>query len=283
MTKQQFIDRWVAEVQRQRAKPHNCTSSWEAVQALRELADMYPRRRFTSGSLCRKKYIEDLVREASRYQAERAQVAESNQAFKEVLKLLAKIQVKIRRQTKFVQKKSGGAFRCVANALGDLQKDVERRTSELRTWYSGFWYRTLAAYPSMKADFKNVWIALPSSEEWDLRHEERYTGGVARGVKRSSELPGLNAAPKRTIDLDRRFQLRAARIIEREFSDLSMETLARMVVLVYLCFGLAHECAGELEIVPGSGKLTIGAVYEKLKRHKRNRAKGSTMGVRHDS
>lgn len=197
-------------------------------------------------------------------------MAESNRAFKEALKLLAKIRTKVQRQTTAMQKESDLAFRLVANSLVDLQKEIERCTTELSAWHSVFWQRTLRTYPSTKADLKDVWILLLSPGESGLPQEERYTGAVLQGgIERSSKLPDPKPEPIRTMDLHTRFQLRVASILEREFPRLSMETLARLIVLVYLCFNLVHESSGELLIGPNSEKLTVGAVYEKLKRQKR--------------
>jgi hypothetical protein len=266
VTKQEFIDRWMEEMER--AKRHHRTSYWEAEQVLRELDDQYPRR-FTTRALRRAQYIEDLVREATKYESVRTQVAESNRAFKEAFEVLANIRTKVQRQKTAMQKKSGPAFLRVADSFADLQKEVERCTSELRAWHSVFWRRTLTTYPSKKADLKEVWIPLPSPGEWGLPQEESYTGAVAEGVERSSRLPNPKPDPKRTIDLDGRFQLRVAGMFEEEFPDLSMETRARLVVLVYVCFDLVKASEGELGIRPDSAKLTVGAVYEKLKRQKR--------------
>lgn len=280
VTKQQFIDRWMAE--KKRAKDR--TSYWEGEQALKELDDKYPRR-FTTHSLRRAQYIEDLIREATRYQAVRAQVADSNQAFKKAFKLLSTVSTKIQQQTTAMQKESGLAFLHVADSLDSLQKEVERRTTELRAWRSVFWHRTLAAYPSTKADLKEVSIPVPSEGEWGLPHEQHYTGAVAQGVERSSKLPDQKPEPKRTIDLDTRFQLRVAGIFEREFRQVSMETRARLVVLVYICFGLAVEDKGTGELkIQSKQNLTVGAVYEKLKRQKRATAKelSSAAAGRHD-
>lgn len=67
VTKGQFIHGWVAEVQRLRAQRRDRTSYWEGEQALKELDDEYPRG-FTTRSLRRAQYVEDLVREATRYE-----------------------------------------------------------------------------------------------------------------------------------------------------------------------------------------------------------------------
>jgi hypothetical protein len=172
-----------------------------------------------------------------------------------------------------MKQKSGPAFRLVSRSLVDISKEIDRCSRQLRKTRSEFWRKQLRTYPGKWDNPQETWIALPqSAREWDLPQEESYTGAVAEGVERSSRLPNPKPDPKRTIDLDGRFQLRVAGIFEEEFPDLSMETRARLVVLVYICFDLVKASEGELGIRPDSATLTVGAVYEKLKRQKRRRA-----------
>jgi hypothetical protein len=266
VTTKQFVARWSEEMER--ADRYGCESYWEAEDAVKELRDKYPRR-FRTHSLPRV-ILKDLVREAKVYEHLRTEVAESNRAFKSALSLLASLRLKARKQATTMKQKPGPAFRLISRSLVDISKEIERCSRRLKETRSEFWRKELRTYPGKWDNPQEVWIALPqSATEWDLPHEESYTGAVAEGVERSSRLPNPKPDPKRTIDLDGRFQLRVAGMFEEEFPDLSMETRARLVVLVYVCFDLVKASEGELGIRPDSAKLTVGAVYEKLKRQKR--------------
>lgn len=282
VTTKQFVARWSEEIVR--AERHGRESYWEGEEAVKDLRDKYPRW-FRTHSLP-SVMLKDLVREVRVYEHLQTEVAESNRAFKSALSLLASLRLKLRRKATTMKRKSGRAFRLISGSLLDISKEIERCSRELKETRSVFWRKELRTYPGKWDDPQEVWIALPqSATEWDLPQEESYTGEVAAGVGRSSRLPNPKPDPKRTIDLDGHFQLRVAGMFEEEFPDLSMETRARMVVLVYVCFDLAKASEGELGIRPGSAKLTVGAVYEKLKRQKRRQAvtSAASLGKSNDS
>ena len=66
--------------------------------------------------------------------------------------------------------------------------------------------------------------------------------------------------------LDRDLQLKIATILRPEFRKITKATIARLVVLAYICCGLVEENeAGEICIKGSKTRLTPSAVYQKLK------------------
>ena len=261
VTTKQFIDRWSKEMRR--AEQHDRGSYWEAEEAIKELGE--------SRSL-RREILKDLLREAQVYERLRLQIAESNRAFKSAMLLVATLRRKASRTAAAIKQKSGPACELISRHLVDIITQMERCSNKLEETRSNFWQIQLRPYPLKGDNPQEVWIALPTSgEEWDSPRDVCYEGKVAEGIIRASKLPDPTPEPKRTIDLDYRFQLRVAAIMDQQFQfpKLTMETRARLVVLVYICFGFAKVREGELWIPANREKLTVGAVYEKLKRQKR--------------
>ena len=266
VTTKHFADRWSKEMGR--AEISRRQSYWEAEAAVRELGEKFPRWLRTRS--LRREILKDLRREADAYQRLRRQVAESNQAFKSALGLIAIIRRKIKQAASASRQEPGPANKVVSRFLADLTMQLERSSENLEKARSNFWRIQLRPYPLERDNSQEVWIALPLSEkEWGSALDFRYEGKVAEGIARTAKLPESDPNPIRTIALDRRFQLRVAAIMDQQFPDLSMETQARLVVLVYICFGLVRESAGVIRIQYNLQKLTVGSVYEKLKRQKR--------------
>jgi hypothetical protein len=73
----------------------------------------------------------------------------------------------------------------------------------------------------------------------------------------------------RRIDLDSRFQVRFAVVLRHylqlKITHVSLTTIARLVVLTYICGGLAGEQGGKLTIAGTGKRLTVGAVDQKLR------------------
>ena len=268
VTTKQFVDRWSKEVSH--AERHDRGYYWEAEEAIKELGEKFPRWLRTRS--LRREILKDLLREAQAYEHWRCQVAESNRAFKSALSLVATLRRKASRKAAAVQQKSGPACELISRYLVDVITQMERCSKKLEEARSNFWRIRLRPYPLKRDNSQEVWIALPTAnEEWASPRDVFYEGKVAEGLIRTARLPDSKPDPKRTIDLDQRFQLRVAAIMDQQFPNpkLTMETLARLVVLVYLCFDLVTEKAGEIRIRSNLEQLTVGAVYEKLKRQKR--------------
>ncbi len=65
---------------------------------------------------------------------------------------------------------------------------------------------------------------------------------------------------------DRDLQLKIAIILRHKFPKIGKATIARLVVLAYICCGLLEENeAGEMCIKGSKTRLTPSAVYQKLK------------------
>ncbi|MFZ0914500.1 MAG: hypothetical protein WAN09_14545 [Candidatus Korobacteraceae bacterium] len=266
VTIKHFVDRWSKEMGR--AERYGRESHWEAEEAIKELGEKFPHWLRTRS--LRREILKDLLREAQAYEYLRDQVAESNRAFRSALSLVATLRRKTSRKAAAMRQKSGPACELISRYLVDVTTQMERCSKELEEARSNFWRIRLSPYPLKRDNSQEVWIALPtSSEEWDSPRDVFYEGKVAEGVMRTAKLSDPKPDPKRTIDLDQRFQLRVATIIDQRFPNLSMETRARLVVLIYICFGLVSVSDGEIRIRSNSEELTAGAVYEKLKRQKR--------------
>jgi hypothetical protein len=282
VTIKHFVDRWSKEMGR--AERYGRASQWEAEEAIKELGERFPH--WLKTRSLRREVLKDLLREAQAYEHLRCQVAESNRAFKSALSLVATLRRKASRKAAAMRQKSGPASELILGYLVDITTQMERCSRELEEARSNFWRIRLRPYPLKRDNPQEVWIALPTSgEEWDSPRDVFYEGKVAEGVMRASKLPDPKSEPKKTTDLDHRFQLRVAAILGQRFPNLSMETRARLVVLIYICFGLVSVSDGEIRLRSNSRKLTVGAVYEKLKRQKRRRVAAPTasLGKSNDS
>jgi hypothetical protein len=140
-----------------------------------------------------------------------------------------------------------------------------------------FWGKVLAANA---AEFDEAAESLPDSGQFGriaysafseeaILEESSPVGYINTAEKRSGEAHVSRKRVERVNtlrDLDRDLQLKIATVLRHEFPKLRKSTIARLVVLAYICCGLVEENeAGETCIKGNKSRLTPSAVYQKLK------------------
>jgi hypothetical protein len=255
LTKGVFKDNWAAAMRQRRGREHwdrkhLTTRELEAEGYFPECATVIP-------------FAEEVVRECWIYEQHRKQVVQLNRMNREAIAFLRETEKKlVGMEKRFLQESHLPTALRMASRLQELSELVGKHREGIQKNIN--WQRALRTYPLTAEDWEDTLIALP-----DLAGDPResavlaFTGHLAKKASRSESLP-QPATLTRELDLDRRFQVRIAMILQRAYPGISKMTIARLVVLVYICANLV-EMKGGLRIPGSKHPLTAGAVYEKIK------------------
>ncbi len=179
-----------------------------------------------------------------------------DQEVAEVLGVLKRVEERL-----LVSRKTTGP-QDLKGIFAKLASIVSQEKSSLEESKGSYWEQQLVATRSAR----NKWLI----DMEELREV------IPRELLQVEEIFSNVSFPRKLIrrsDVDKRFQIRTATILRRYLADVSLETLSRLVVLCYLCGGLATVIDGAAYIraapskatIPAKRELTVGAVYQKLK------------------
>lgn len=255
VTKEQFLQRWIAELGNSNVP--NWTA-WDATAAIKELSKDPIRFYLVKDPLC----ADDLVREADVYECHRQHVSDLNQMFDDVEDLLKTIKRRVAKQESGLYKRIAvPTAEGVSHLLSDLLTYIADKQKALLEMKATAWEDALKTYPLRTEDYDHVRFGLGDPEPYFKQYADPH---LQRLIDRSQSLPHLSRL-LRAIDLDRRFQIRVAAILAREFRHLSKMTIARLVVLTYICADLVDTMNGAIRIRGHNRDLTHSAVYERIR------------------
>ena len=192
--------------------------------------------------------VKKLNRELFVYRCHCSEVARRNQEFND---LLAKLQGAINRLSE-----RGIHFPESKAVLMENRKYLQSQIRRLRKTRDTFWTDRLHDYGEDRPLMFEGETLKPIPMEDEQAHEKlfeaaRYTDKLVRDV-----------------DLDRRFQVRLAVIFRhylRRREGVSLSTIGKLIILYYICTGLACERDDGALIVKGTNRnLTIGSVVQRL-------------------
>jgi hypothetical protein len=256
LTKGVFKDNW-ADAMRQRRgrehwdRKHLTTRELEAKGYFPECATAIP-------------FAEEVVRDCWVYEQNRKHVAQLNRLHREAIAFLGETEKRlVGMEKRFRQESHLPVALQMASRLQELSKLVGIHREGFQKNID--WRRALRTYPLTEDDWEDTLIAMPDipgdpSESTVLA----FKGHLAEKASRGESLP-QPATLTRELDLDRRFQVRIAMILHRAYPGVSKMTIARLVVLVYICANLV-EIKDGLRFPGSKHPLTVGAVYEKIKK-----------------
>jgi hypothetical protein len=255
MTHASFCEKWRAALRGRGL--FQFSADWEAPRAIGELS----RRSLLSAATLEMLFADEIVREAEVYEKHRQCVAAFNSVYAEAERLLQETENTLVAHARDFRKRlpvPTGAV--ISDHFSQLAESVANERKEFSNLKTKRWTEALKTYPLREEDTQNsIWVFADSGMPMELE----YDAALRRLIERSEALPQTSKLI-RGFDLDRRFQLRIAAILARALPRVSKMTVARLVVLTYICAQLV-EVKGGVRI-PGTKRLlTPTGVYQKIK------------------
>ena len=276
MTQQDFDQKWRAAIKgRNDDKFH---MDWESIIAIHEL-----KKRGCFELACRPAgFSAELLREAHLYEKCRTGVVRTNRMLWSAGSKLERVQTEIdglRRELQRIFPEQTVQPTC--DYLSHLSFLLQQEGLKLRAELEFVWQAGLATNPlgldALSLDDKirpSNFGFLKPSELMSIQqdHEE----GSPTDYFKSRLLP--NQVIKK-LNLDSTFQIRAAAILTFVFPRLTKMTIARLAVLACICADLTNSNIEDgLKIKGNKSKLTVSAVYQKIKGIRFPRTDGSSLG-----
>jgi hypothetical protein len=127
----------------------------------------------------------------------------------------------------------------------------------------------IARYPSSNHRWSKKYLRMILADTKKIRHEQGRLWLGHRGAWRRLLLqPEYRRRPLRELDLEGRFQIRVAKTMRTSLQKddgVTLRTVARLVVLFYLCAGLAEDKKDYIEVKNTGRELSVDAVDQKLR------------------
>lgn len=269
MTQSEFDSKWCAAIRGRRVD--HLRLDGEAVTAIAKLR----RSGYVEAACGPGRYRADIVEAARKYEQLRKWAIKTNRDFRRTHTRLNEIANELSTTARRYRALSPLAAEPICASLRAAADQITFARAGFELGMHQFWGKVLAANT---AEFNEAAESLPASfgriafsafSEEAIPGESSSVGYINTAEKRSGEehVSRKRVEHVNTLrDLDRDLQLKIATILRHEFPKLRKTTIARLVVLAYICCGLVEENdAGEMCIKGNKALLTPSAVYQKLK------------------
>jgi len=290
MTQVEFDKKWIAAIKGRSDDKHR--REWEASAAIKELKDL----NYLNAACQPGVFRTEIFAEVEKYEHFRDWVTKANRAFRNALSDLDQIGKQLLGTGKTLRRLFPSvAIEPICGRLSNAATYVRSRRREIECDIDRFWKKALATVPFESESDQDdeeivpdgIWGLLSYSATAD---EEQPNVSTPIGYFESPEVRrrGRSEARKlfpeiqqinKKLDLDRHFQVRQAYILHRAFPELTKSTLARLIVLIYICADLVeYNEEYRLRIKGNRRTFTPDAVYQKIKGLNFSAREGNLIG-----
>jgi hypothetical protein len=274
---QSFYDKWVEEFQKQKnnkklAAPIDVNRFWGGTEAFDSLSKanaldiVMPTAEH--GDNLPKRTLRGLYREIEIYKRYRNRISDINNKFKDAMDQISQALHRVSKMPKSVSEVAASRNRCI----GHLKRELEI----VKDQHDNYWDDALLALPEERA-------------KWPVMMTGRATNPVRAFPPNElmiweENLPITlkSRKPKKSIDLDTRFQIRIAKTLQFYFNEVPqfylrtgrqfrvpLMTVSRLVVLTYIAAQLSTEKHNKIFVacddLQNARALSVESIYQKLR------------------
>jgi hypothetical protein len=277
MTQSEFDKQWITAIAGRGADKF--LMEWEAEAAIREL-----KRKKQLEAVCGEPTRAEIFREVQNYERYRDVITLANRMFRETDSLLRQTgRQLIAREKVLWRQLPFPALKPIASCVAEAAFHVVSQKHALHWAIKEFWRHALARDPYcdgylypyiLDPDAPETppitldWSALPKKVEPLIEIGENPATAFfldLGGSASKDPFPDIQQMNKK-LNLDRHFQVRVAHILHNNARKLTKTTIARLIVLTYICARLSeYDEKHGLRIKGNRRALTPDAVYQKIK------------------
>lgn len=274
-TQADFHQKWIVALKGRREDKFRM--EWEASKTIRELRDL----KYLDAACGGEAFLAELFAQVMKYQNWVGWIRESRATFRSAKREIDKAEKKLL-MTEAVIKRlpPSEATRRLCQHIREAAASAEGIRGRIQWEQQQFWKEALATNPfEYDPDVDGVYVpansivgVIPFSA---FAHQEQPEASTPIGYiklpddrsrsEAENPFPPLQPINKKQ-DLDRQFRHRVASILHCVFAKLTRLTIARLIVLTYICAELVeYDAKGKLRIIADKRTFTVDAVYQQIK------------------